>query len=90
MRIIHLRQVLAGPERFIFAIWNMAVGQFVDGTEWIVVAADSQRLMVERLKKAVVYFSSQQCIGVSSDVQQIMERYGVSMPSGWTVYPTKR
>jgi hypothetical protein len=90
MRVVHLRQVLAGPKRFLFVIWDATNGKFVEGIEWVVIATDNHTLMRARLEGAVNFFSSQQCVGISSDAGQILERYGVPPPSGWKVYSTAK
>lgn len=90
MRIGHFTGELTGPPRYVFGIWDSEAGNYVKEAEWIVVVTDDHRLMAARLQGMLSYFSSQQCTGVSSDVQRIMSRHNVPLSKEWKVYRTAR
>ncbi|MBI5071929.1 hypothetical protein HZB93_03515 [Candidatus Falkowbacteria bacterium] len=96
MKIGHLRERVERdakrdlPERLIFGVWDATVGNYVERAEWIVVVAENAKVTVDRLKGVIDYFSSMQCSGVSSDVQQIMTRFGMALSRQWKVYRTAK
>jgi hypothetical protein len=91
MRIGHLKEELTGPpRRYVFGIWDSAVRDFVEGTEWVVVEAGNSQMTVERLRGTFGYFSVKQCEGVSIDVQQILARFNLRLSRQWKVYRIAR
>jgi hypothetical protein len=90
MRIVHLRETLLNPVRFVLAVWDAGVGSYAEGVEWIVHATGDKQLIVDRFKMGIKYFQSQQCVGVTSEVNRILVSCGISLPEKWKSYDTKR
>ncbi len=86
MRIGNLVEELKDPPRYVFGIWDSTTRCFVAGTSWIVIVTEKSQLMTARLHSAFEYFSSQQCEGVSLNVQKILVRFGVPLSRQWKVY----
>jgi hypothetical protein len=90
MMIGHLKEELNGPGRYVFGIWDGTAGCYIGGAEWIAIVTDDRQKMAVRLQGTIDFFSSQGCDGVSSDVQRIMTRYGVSLSEKLKVYRTAK